>query len=120
MKSMKYFGYALCAAAVAFASCTPNPVEEEKKLQLAADRTEITADGTEKVTFTVKFGNEDVTASAEIRNAATEQAIEGNVFSTDTPGDYEFVASYDGKESDKVTVKGRMRQRSPSLSKARM
>lgn len=105
MKSMKYFGYALCAAAVAFASCTPNPVEEEKKLQLAADRTEITADGTEKVTFTVKFGNEDVTASAEIRNAATEQAIEGNVFSTDTPGDYEFVASYDGKESDKVTVK---------------
>ena len=45
MKSMKYFGYALCAAAVAFASCTPNPVEEEKKLQLAADRTEITEIG---------------------------------------------------------------------------
>ena len=65
MKSMKYFSYALCAAALAFASCTQptnGNVGGDKDLVLSASKSEITADGTDKVTFTVKYGEEDVTA----------------------------------------------------------
>ena len=74
MKSMKYFSYALCAAALAFASCTQptnGNVGGDKDLVLSASKSEITADGTDKVTFTVKYGEEDVTANASIADAAT-------------------------------------------------
>lgn len=107
MKSMKYFSYALCAAALAFASCT-QPTngngEGDKDLVLSASKSEITADGTDKVTFTVKYGEEDVTANASIADAATGEALSGSEFTTETAGSYEFVASYDGKESNKVKV----------------
>ena len=56
---MKYFSYALCAAALAFASCT-QPTNGngggDKDLVLSASKSEITADGTDQVTFTVKYG----------------------------------------------------------------
>ena len=107
MKSMKYFSYALCAAALAFASCT-QPTNGngggDKDLVLSASKSEITADGTDKVTFTVKYGEEDVTANASIADAATGEALSGSEFATETAGSYEFVASYDGKESNKVKV----------------
>lgn len=107
MKSMKYFSYALCAAALAFASCTQptnGNVGGDKDLVLSASKSEITADGTDKVTFTVKYGEEDVTANASIADAATGEALSGSEFATETVGSYEFVASYDGKESNKVKV----------------
>ena len=107
MKSMKYFSYALCAAALAFASCT-QPTNGngggDKDLVLSASKSEITADGTDKVTFTVKYGEEDVTANASIADAATGEVLSGSEFATETAGSYEFVASYDGKESNKVKV----------------
>ena len=87
MKSMKYFSYALCAAALAFASCT-QPTNGngggDKDLVLSASKSEITADGTDKVTFTVKYGEEDVTANASIADAATGEVLSGSEFSTDT------------------------------------
>ena len=104
---MKYFSYALCAAALAFASCTQptnGNVGGDKDLVLSASKSEITADGTDKVTFTVKYGEEDVTANASIADAATGEALSGSEFATETAGSYEFVASYDGKESNKVKV----------------
>lgn len=105
---MKYFSYALCAAALAFASCT-QPTNGngggDKDLVLSASKSEITADGTDKVTFTVKYGEEDVTANASIADAATGEVLSGSEFSTDTVGSYEFVASYDGKKSNKVSVR---------------
>ena len=68
-------------------------------------KSEITADGTDKVTFTAKYGEEDVTANASIADAATcGEVLSGSEFATETAGSYEFVASYDGKESNKVKV----------------
>mgnify|MGYP000450043920 CR=1 FL=1 len=92
---------------LAFASCT-QPTNGngggDKDLVLSASKSEITADGTDKVTFTVKYGEEDVTANASIADAATGEALSGSEFATETAGSYEFVASYDGKESNKVKV----------------
>ena len=76
----------------------------DKDLVLSASKSEITADGTDKVTFTVKYGEEDVTANASIADAATGEVLSGSEFATETAGSYEFVASYDGKESNKVKV----------------
>ena len=104
---MKYFSYALCAAALAFASCTQptnGNVGGDKDLVLSASKSEITADGTDKVTFTVKYGEEDVTANASIADAATGDVLDGNEFATDVIGSYKFVASYNGQESNKVAV----------------
>lgn len=109
MSSIKYFGYAICAAALAFAACTeptsPTTEEDDKKLVLSADRTEITSDGTDKVTFTVKYAGEDVTAAAEITNVTDGTTVTDHAFTTDKEGTYEFSASYNGVESNKVTVK---------------
>ena len=79
----KFFGYIL--AILAFAACSGtvdpdsvkpeepagNPMEEvpEGVLRIFADKTEIAADGSETVTFTVMFGKEDVS------NAKTLQLI---------------------------------------------
>lgn len=109
MSSIKYFGYAICAAALAFASCSEpastTPGGDDKKLVLSADRTEITSDGTDKVTFTVKYDGEDVTATAEISNVTDGAAVTDHAFTTDKEGTYEFIATYEGVESNKVTVK---------------
>ena len=92
MSSIKYFGYAICAAALAFASCSEpastNPGGDDKKLVLSADRTEITSDGTDKVTFTVKYDGEDVTATAEISNVTDGAAVIDHAFTTDKEGMY--------------------------------
>ena len=59
---MKYFSYALCAAALAFASCT-QPTNGNGRgdtdLVLPASKSEITSDGTAMVPYPVKYG-EDV------------------------------------------------------------
>lgn len=110
------------AAALAFAACSgtiddtvqeenpeDKPSEEvtdptkevpEGVLRIFADKTSITADGSDEVTFTVMFGSEDVS------NAKTLQLIrifEGeekymaygvNKFSTSTAGTFKFKAEY--------------------------
>ena len=107
MSSIKYFGYAICAAALAFAACTeptsPTTEEDDKKLVLSADRTEITSDGTDKVTFTVKYAGEDVTAAAEITNVTDGTTVTDHAFTTDKEGTYEFSASDNGVETNKDT-----------------
>ncbi|MBO5498793.1 MAG: Omp28-related outer membrane protein [Bacteroidales bacterium] len=97
-------------AGLSFAACsgtidTNEENEDEKEvpegvLRIFADKTEISADGADEVTFTVMFGSEDVS------NAKTLQLIreyEGeekympygaNKFSTVTAGTYTFKAKY--------------------------
>lgn len=79
-----------------------NPMAEvpEGVLRIFADKTEISADGNEVVTFTVMFGSQDVS------NAKTLQLIReydgeekymsygSNKFSTVTAGTYKFTAKY--------------------------
>ncbi len=102
----------LCAfAALSFAACsgTVDPGQDgdqgigdvpEGVLRIFADKTAVSADGNEEVTFTVMFGSEDVS------NAKTLQLIrifDGNEkymsygvnkFSTTTAGTYTFKAKY--------------------------
>lgn len=72
-------------------TATPAPVPT---LTLTSDKDVIVANGTEVVTFTVTLDDEDVTAESVITNTATNVALEGNTFATDTAGDYLFVATY--------------------------
>ena len=72
------------------------PVQKSLKIQSDVDR--IKADGTEKVTFTVLYGEDDVTANAEIYCTNHEGVtVEGNTFSSTTVGSYSFRARYDGQ-----------------------
>ena len=101
-----YFVGLFCMTAFAFVACEKAGEDGgNKELRLTVDCSDLVADGVDKVTFTVKYGEEDVTAFAEIRDAATGEVLSGSEFSTDTVGSYEFVASYDGKKSNKVSVR---------------
>ena len=63
----------------------------------------IIADGKEEAILTVRLDGIDVTSSAVIyKNKAR---MNGNRFSTEAPGNYEFFASYKGKVSRAIIVK---------------
>lgn len=69
-------------------------------LRIFADKTEIAADGSEEVTFTVMFGSEDVSNARTlqlVREFDGEQkymSYGANKFSTVTAGTYRFTAKY--------------------------
>lgn len=70
----------------------------QKTLNIQSDVNRIKADGSEKVTFTVFYGEDDVTADAEIYCSNHEGiTVEGNTFSSTTVGSYSFRARYDGQ-----------------------
>ena len=73
-------------------------VPVQKTLKIKSDVNRIKADGIEKVTFTVLYGEDDVTADAEIYCSNHEGVtVEGNTFSSTTVGSYSFRARYDGQ-----------------------
>ena len=86
----------------------------EKKLTITADKNTISANGTDAVTFTVKYGNEDVSRDKSmniIRTFNGEKmtlAAGANSFTTTVAGNYTFTARYyKGGEfvtEDEVTV----------------
>lgn len=104
------FRYILCAfAAVACSGVEPDNGSEggsgidevpEGVLRIFADKTEISADGNDEVTFTVMFGSEDVSNAKTlqlIREYDGEEkymAYGANKFSTVTAGTYKFTAKY--------------------------
>lgn len=78
-----------------------NPMEEvpEGVLRIFADKTEITADGNETVTFTVMFGKEDVSTAQTLVllrefGGEVKRSKAANKFSTVTAGTYKFTAEY--------------------------
>ena len=73
------------------------PVPEYKELKITATPNRIKADGSEEAVFTVMYGDENVTADAEIYNTATQEVIESKKFSSTTIGSYNFRARYDGQ-----------------------
>ena len=78
------------------ATAVETPVQKTLKIQSDVNR--IKADGSEKVTFTVFYGEDDVTADAEIYCSNHEGVtVEGNTFSSTTVGSYSFRARYDGQ-----------------------
>ncbi len=75
----------------------------QKSLTIEASKLRIQADGEDCATFTVMYGEEDVTATCEIRTTAGD-VIEGGVFATTTPGSYNIYALYDNVRSNTISV----------------
>ncbi|MBO5832203.1 MAG: hypothetical protein J6Q95_02810 [Alistipes sp.] len=73
------------------------PVPEHKELKITASPNRIKADGVEEAVFTVMYGEDDVTADAEVFNSLTNEGIESKKFSTTEPGTYKFRARYNGE-----------------------
>ena len=80
------------------------PVPEHKELKITATPNRIKADGVEEAVFTVMYGDEDVTADAEIYNTATQEVIESKKFSSTTVGSYNFRARYNGETTGTSAV----------------
>ncbi len=83
------------------ATAVETPVQ--KSLTIGASKLRIKADGEDCVKFTVMYGEEDVTATCEIRTTAGD-AIEGSTFATTTPGSYNIYALYDNVRSNTISV----------------
>lgn len=79
-------------------SCEEESKVEHPGLWLSADKTTITADGEDMVTFTVTLDDVDVTSQCTFCNQ--ENCYPGNTFSTTTAGEYVFHATYQGENSD--------------------
>ena len=91
----KYEGKWLSNEVTITAKAVEKPVEKELKIKATPNR--IKADGSEEAVFTVLYGEDDVTADAEIYNTATQEVIESKKFSSTTIGSYNFRARYNGK-----------------------
>ncbi len=75
-------------------------------VKLTADKTTIKPNGTDAIKFTVKADDDEVTSSAVIMmKGEVETTLDKNVFSTENSGTYIFYATYDGEQSDKVTIR---------------
>lgn len=75
----------------------------QKSLTIEASKLRIKADGEDSATLTVMYGEEDVTATCEIRTTAGD-VIESGAFATTTPGSYNIYALYDNVRSNTVSV----------------
>ena len=83
------------------ATAVETPVQ--KNLTIEASKLRIKADGEDCATLTVMYGEEDVTATCEIRTTAGD-VIEGGAFATTTPGSYNIYALYDNVRSNTISV----------------
>ena len=92
-------------AAVALASCeptpTPDPDPTPEKLTASVTPSEITADGTSKAVFTVKYGEKTVSNVKAYVNGA-ETALSNLTFTTKTAGTYKFYFTYEWKTGETV------------------
>lgn len=97
--------FAACAAVLATLSCSGTIDDSVSDVPvLSADKTIITADGKDVVTFTVTSAGVDVTSSSDVVCIETGSKLSKKTFTVSEPGTYTFKATYSGKESDIVTV----------------
>lgn len=74
-------------------------------IKLTADKASLKPNGTDMIRFTVKADDEDVTSSAVITlKGEDEKKLESQSFSTEKSGTYTFYATYDGEQSEKITI----------------
>ena len=83
---------------------TTTALPTPKTLKLVATPNRIKADGSAEAIFTVMYGEEDVTAEAEIFNTADNSIIESKKFSTTVPGTYNFRARYNDETTGVSTT----------------
>ena len=85
-------------------SCVGQKDDPTPELRLLADMTSLNVTAGEQATFTVLSGAEDVTADARIRNVADGKYLKYPVFAPTEAGEWTFVATLDGEESEPLTV----------------
>ena len=76
----------------------------KKEVMLTADKSEVEANNTDTVTFTVTVDGEDKTAESTITIVNYGTQLEGNTFTTDVAGEFIFQAKYEGENSNQVTI----------------
>ena len=101
---MKKWLHILLFAFLPVLSCVGQKDDPAPEVRLMADLTALNVTAGEFATFTVFSGAEDVTAYATIRNVTDGTDLEGNVFAPVDAGEWTFVATIDGAESEPVTV----------------
>ena len=97
----KLFGlFALLSLAVGFTACEEVTHDTPSNaVTITVDKSEITANGTDFVTFTVS------PAEAQIICLNDNSVLTGTTFKTTTPAEYRFVAVHNGVKSEEVKVK---------------
>ena len=81
--------------------------EDPVNIVLKSDRSEINVTAGESAVFSVLFNGEDVTEFADISfvsGTTSDPAIDKNVFTPSEEGSWTFAATYDGYESEPLTV----------------
>lgn len=95
----------LLFAVLGFVSCqTDKPETELKQITLYSDNTEIFANGTQSVTFTVKSENKDITSECTIYTSSDNTPLNGYQFKTMVAGTYKFYAKSGEAVSNEIEV----------------
>lgn len=90
---------------VAFAACSGS-VDTSSLPELKVSDTEIDLANETQAVFTVSYDGVDVTSEAEIISSRVDfDELKGNIFTPVISGSADFYAMYNGKMSNKVTVK---------------
>lgn len=99
---MKIFNYILTAvlAITMIASCETTPGAKNVTLLPSSDSFNA---GIDTISFTVQYGEEDVTADAQVFTSDNEELVDKK-FSSSIPGNYNFYAIYNDMASVEVTV----------------
>ncbi len=90
--------FALLSLAVGFTACEEVTSETPNAVTISADKSEITANGTDFVTFIVS------PAEAQIICLNDNSVLTGTTFKTTTAGEYRFAAIHNGVKSNEVKV----------------
>lgn len=99
---MKIYNYILAAifAIATIASCEQTTTVKEVTLEASSTAVEMG----ETVTFTVFYGETDVTAEAQVFASENREELVDKNFSSEVPGDYKFFATYNEIASVDITV----------------
>lgn len=98
--------FVFAALALGFTACEQpgeTPDNGEIILSLTGDKTEIVADGVDKVTFTATV-NGEANDQIQIINLKNNSFVENNTFTATVAGDYLFKAVYNNKSSEAFKV----------------
>ena len=90
--------FALLSLAVGFTACEEVTTDTPNAVTISADKSEITANGTDFVTFIVS------PAEAQIICLNDNSVLTGTTFKTTTAGEYRFAAIHNGVKSNEVKV----------------
>lgn len=107
----KLAGFILACASIVSASCSGTVDNTVSDLPvLTPDKTLITADGKDAVTFTVASAGVDVTSKSDVYCIQTGERLPRKTFTTTEPGTYTFKAVYSEMESEETAVKAEEKQ----------